>query len=105
MIIRSVHLEGSVAEADRERFDAHLRGPVSDALRTYPGLRQLRLRHRVRGEEGAPAVYAVFDLAFDSLQEMDAALESPTRQAVREAMAVARPLWTGRIFHLVYQES
>lgn len=105
MIIRSVHLEGTVADGDRDAFDAHLRGPVSQALRTYPGLRQLRLRRLVRGEEGAPAVYLAFDLYFDCLQAMDSALASPTRQAVRDAMVAARGLWTGRIFHLVYEET
>ena len=72
MIIRSAYLEGTVAAADRPAFDDHMRGPVMAAIGTYPGLRDVRLRELARGEEGAPAVYMVFDLYFDSLADMDA---------------------------------
>lgn len=104
MIIRSAYLEGSVAEADRAEFDAHMGGAVLQAIATYPNLRQVRLRKLARGEEGAPDIYMVFDLHFDSLQDMDAALASATRQAVRESIAQGMRLFRGRVYHLVYSE-
>lgn len=105
MIIRSAYLEGTVAEADRADFDAHMSGPVMAAIATYPGLRQLRLRQLQQADEGAPPVYMVFDLVFDSLQAMDAALASPTRQAVREIIAQGMKPFKGRVYHLVYSEA
>lgn len=104
MIIRSAFLEGSVAEADRAEFDAHMSGPVMAAIATYPGLREVRLRKLARSEEGAPGIHMVFDLHFDSLQAMDAALASATRQAVRETIAQGMRLFQGRVYHLVFSE-
>lgn len=104
MIIRCAFLEGTVAEADRAEFDAHMSGPVMAAIATYPGLRDVRLRRLARGEEGAPGIHMVFDLYFDSLQAMDEALASPTRQAVRETIAQGMRLFQGRVYHLVFNE-
>lgn len=104
MIIRSAYLEGAVAEADRAAFDAHMRGPVLAAIGTYPGLRQVRLRQIEQADEGAPPVYMVFDLIFDSLQAMDAALASPTRQAVRSIIQEGMRPFQGRVYHLVFNE-
>ncbi len=104
MIIRSAYLEGTVAEADRPAFDAHMRGPVMAAIATYPGLRDVRLRELARGEEGAPAVYMIFDLYFDSLADMDTALASATRQAVRATIQEGMRSFQGRVYHLVFSE-
>jgi len=53
MIIRSTYLEGTVASAEREAFDAHMSGPVLAAIATYPGLRQVRLRKLALADAGA----------------------------------------------------
>ena len=105
MIVRCAYLEGTVAEGDRAVFDAHMRGPVLSAIRTYPHIRDVRLRSLARGEEGAPAVYMIFDLYFDSMADMDAALASPTRQAVRSVIAQGMSMFQGRVFHLVFDEA
>ncbi|MBM3361655.1 MAG: EthD family reductase [Betaproteobacteria bacterium] len=104
MIIRSAYLEGTVASAEREAFDAHMSGPVLAAIATYPGLRQVRLRKLALADAGAPPIYMVFDLYFDSLQAMDAALASPTRQAVRDLIAQGMTPFQGRVYHLVFSE-
>ena len=104
MIIRSAYLEGSVAEADRRRFDQHMSGPVLAAIATYPEIRGVKLRHLVQADEGAPPICMIFDLYFDSVADMDAALASPTRQAVRGIIAEAMSVFKGRAYHLVFQE-
>lgn len=104
MIVRSAYLEGTVAEADRAEFDAHMAGPVLAAIATYPGLREVRLRRPLQADEGAPPIYLVFDLYFDDLQAMDAALASPIRQAVREAIAAGMRPFQGRVYHLVFSQ-
>jgi len=87
MIIRSAILEGSVADADSSQFDQQMRGPVLDAIATYPGIRSVKLRRLVQADAGTPPVYMVFDLYFDDIAAMDAALASPTRgrQCVRRS--------------------
>ena len=104
MIIRSAYLDGTVNESDRIAFDAHMSGPVLEAISTYLGIRDVRLRRLVRGEEGAPNLLMVFDLYFDSLEDMDAALASPTRQAVRSIIAQGMSMFHGRVFHQVFNE-
>jgi hypothetical protein len=104
MIVRSAYLEGTVASADRAEFDVHMGGPVMAAIATYPGLREVRLRKLAQADAGAPGIYMVFDLYFDSLSAMEAALASATRQAVRETIAQGMRLFQGRVYHLVYSE-
>ncbi len=104
MIIRSAMLEGSVAEADRTAFDRQMEGTVLHAIATYPGLREVRLRKPAETESGAPAIYVQFDLYFDDLAAMQAALASPVRHQVRETIAAVMPLFKGRVYHLVMQE-
>ena len=104
MIIRSAILEGSIPAADRAQFDAQMAGPVLAAIGTYPGIRQVKLRRLVQADEGTPPVYMVFDLYFDSLDAMNAALASPTRQAVRQQIGAVMGLFQGRVYHQVFSE-
>ena len=104
MIIRTAILEGSIPAADRQQFDAQMAGPVLAAIGTYPGIRQVKLRRLVQADEGAPPVYMAFDLYFDSLEAMNTALASPTRQAVRQQIAVVMGLFQGRVYHQVFSE-
>ena len=104
MIIRSAVMEGSVPEADRAAFDAQMEVTVLQAIATYPGIREVRLRKPAETEAGAPAVYMQFDLYFDSLAAMHAALATPVRHQVRETIAAVMPLFKGRVYHLVMEE-
>lgn len=105
MIIRMAVLEGRVPEARRAAFDAHMASVVLPAIRRYPGLRDARLRRPVEADEGAPPVYMVFDLCFDDLQAMKAALASPVRQEVRAVIAAGMGDFEGRVYHLVMEET
>ena len=104
MIIRSACLEGEVDEKDREAFDRQMRETVIAAIRTYPGIRDVRLRKLVQGEEGAPNIYMMFDLYFDSVDAMNQALASETRRLVRARIQEAMPSFKGRVFHLVFSD-
>jgi uncharacterized protein (TIGR02118 family) len=104
MIVRSAYLEGSVAEGDREAFDRQMSQTVMPAIATYPGIRDARLRRIRAADEGSPPVYMVFELYFDSMQDMDAALQSPIRQQVRGTLVEAMRLFKGRVYHLVFEQ-
>ena len=104
MIIRSACLEGDVDDKDREAFDSQMRETVVAAIRTYPLIRDVRLRRLVQGEEGAPSIYMMFDLYFDSLEDMNEALASDTRRLVRARIQEAMPSFKGRVFHLVFRD-
>jgi uncharacterized protein (TIGR02118 family) len=105
MIVRSAVLEGTVASAGREGFDNHMRTTVLAAIARYPGLRDVRLRWPVETEAGAPPVYCIFDLYFDSVAAMHAALASPTREAVRKSIGEVMAAFSGKVYHLVVDET
>jgi antibiotic biosynthesis monooxygenase (ABM) superfamily enzyme len=104
MIIRTAVLEGSVAAADRAGFDRQMNEDVLQAIATYPGIRDVRIRWPAESEAGAPDIYVLFDLYFDSLEAMHAALASPVRHQVREKIGAVMPAFKGRVYHLVLEE-
>jgi len=105
MITRCAVLQGSVPADQQAAFDKCMRETVVPALRTYPGIREVRLRRQVQADEGVVPVYMVFDLVFDDLAAMDAALASPTRQAVRSHMAEAMKDFQGKVVHRVFEDA
>ncbi len=104
MIIRTAVLEGTVAQAERAEFDRHMATTVVQAIARYPRIREIRLRRPVEAEAGAPAIYMMFDLHFDTLADMHAALASPVRQEVREQLGRIMSKFQGRVYHLVLSE-
>ena len=52
----------------------------------------------------APVIHVVFDLYFDDLAAMHAALASPVRQQVRTVIAAGMEGFKGRVYHVVYDE-
>lgn len=104
MIIRTAVLEGEVPAADKAHFDREMAETVLPAIRRYPGIREVKLRWRAEQEDGAPPVYLTFDLYFDSLEAMHAALASDIRQEVRRELGTIMPLFKGRVYHLILRE-
>lgn len=103
MILRSAILEGDVDAADRAAFDASMEGEVLAEIATYPGIKGVTLRRTVVADEGAPPIYMQFDLQFEDLAAMEAALASPVRAAVRSRLAAAMAPFRGRVYHVVSQ--
>lgn len=104
MIVRSAVLEGTIEGADRERFAHHMRQVVLPAIAQYPRIKDVRLRETVELDPEAPLVRFVFDLYFDSLEDMRFALASETRQRVRGTLGEFMSLLKGRVYHIVSSE-
>jgi len=104
MIARLAVLEGAVRPENRAAFDADMGGPVRDAIARYPGIRGVRLRSPLEQDAGAPPIYLIFELLFDDLAAMHAALTSPVRQEVRSLILKAMERFEGRVYHLVLGE-
>ncbi|MCB1397302.1 MAG: EthD family reductase [Rhodobacter sp.] len=94
-------LLGTVAPDDQPAFDAYMRDVVVPEIGTYPGIQGVTLRKLVQADEGAPALYMQFDLLFDSLADMDAALASPVRTAVRDRIKAGMAPFVGTVTHVV----
>ena len=101
MIIRSALLLGQVDPADQPAFDSYMRDTVVPAIATYPGIRAVSLRKTDHADPGAPPVYMQFDLRFDSLADMEAALASPVRDAVRDRIKAGMGPFRGTVTHVV----
>lgn len=104
MIIRTALLEGDVRPEDREAFDRYMRTTVVEQIMRYPGIRGVTVRRRVHADEGAPGVYMQFDLIFDDLAAMDAALASPVRAEVQAKIRAGMAPFTGKVSHIVYED-
>ena len=79
-----------------------MRDVVVPAIGTYPGLRNVTLRKIAEKDDGAPSLYMIFDLTFDSIEAMNAALASDTRTAVRETIKAGMGDFEGRVYHVVF---
>lgn len=101
MIIRSALLIGTVAPDKETAFDACMRGAVMEAIRQYPGLVDVTLRKTATADEGSPAIYMQFDLRFESMTAMEAALASPARAAVRSQIMAGMADFQGKTIHVV----
>ena len=104
MIVRSAILEGTVEPKDQPAFDAYMRDKVVTAIETYPGIRKVELKRLESVDEGFAPPYMVFDLHFDSIEAMNAALASETRQKVREMIAAGMGPFKGKVYHAVFEK-
>lgn len=102
MIIRSAYLEGHVQEASQQAFDAHMTGTVAEAILQYPGIKGLSIRKQVQSDPDMKPIYMQFDLSFESVEAMDAALASEMREKIQNKIRSGMAGFEGRVTHAVY---
>lgn len=100
MYTRCAYFEGTVDPDNQEYFDSFIDREVVPIMRTFPGLRQLRILRPVWREEGAPNYYQQFELTFDSLEAIEHFLESDERKANVAKIAEVLPLFKGTVKHM-----
>ena len=100
MHVRCAIFEGTVAEKDQKTFDAFIADKVLPILASFPKIRAARVLRAKSVEDNGPPVYQVFELQFDSAEDVAAALASPNRAKSRTALAEIMPLFKGRIYHI-----
>lgn len=105
MIIRTALLEGDVAPDDQPAFDAYMRDTVVAQIKRYPGIIGVDLRRRIPGhDDGAPDIYMQFDLLFEDVAAMEAALASPLRQEIQDKIKAGMGPFKGRVSHIVFKD-
>ena len=97
---RCAYFEGDVAPENQERFNNFIDEEVVPIMRTFPGLRQLRIYRPVWREEGALNLYQQFELTFDSEEDIEQFLASEERQANKDKLDQILPLFDGQIKHV-----
>ena len=107
IVVRSAVFDGVVLPENREQFRKNME-VLKQMVTQYPGIRDVRVRYmsdEVAPEEGAPHPYVTFDFYFNSVEDMDKALATPLRQETRDEIQKSMPLFKGKIYHFVREES
>jgi uncharacterized protein (TIGR02118 family) len=107
--LRCAYYKGTVAPADRPRFDEYIRDVHLPDVAAWPRLRHLRLLKnddRVFVTE-KPQYYQAFELAFDSQIDMDFCMASEERKETRRISARDKDsfkgLFEGEVHHVNYR--
>jgi len=105
MIIRTALLEGDVAPEDQAVFDTYMHDTVVEQIKRYPGILGVDLRRKIHADEAsAPNIYMQFDLLFEDLAAMEAALASPVRAEIQARIKAGMGPFRGRVTHIVSED-
>jgi uncharacterized protein (TIGR02118 family) len=107
--LRCAYYKGTVAPANRARFDTYVRDVHMPDVAAWPHLRHLRMMkndERVFIEE-KPQYYQAFELAFESQADMDACMASEarkeTRRVAKQDFDSFKGLFEGEVHHVNYR--
>ncbi|MEE9251656.1 MAG: hypothetical protein V3U93_11145 [Alphaproteobacteria bacterium] len=100
MYVRCAYFEGDVDPADRERFDSFMEAEIMPRLAKMPRVRAVRLLRGRAFEDDAPHFYQTIEQDYDSLEDIQNALASEIRAALREKLLEIMPLFEGRLSHI-----
>ncbi len=100
MYVRCAYFEGYVDPDDRQRFDEFMVTEIMPRLTKMPKVRAVRLLRGQAFEDDAPLIYQTIEQDYDSLEDIDRALASEVRAAMRKKLAEVMPLFKGRLYHI-----
>ncbi|WP_413872118.1 EthD family reductase [Albidovulum sp.] len=103
MLTLCAYYEGDVPEADRRRFDDHVRNVHLPLVARYPGLHSLRCHRGTAWNGAGPDHYLAFELGFASRADFDRAMASDIRRQAREDVGNFLPLFRGTVRHVLHQ--
>ena len=103
MYLRCAYFEGSVATADRERFESIVREQIAPQMLGFPRIRSLRFlwgREQVISDRN---FYLVVEHGYDSLEDIQVAITSDIRAGMQDTLDELVSLFDGRIYHVNYE--
>jgi uncharacterized protein (TIGR02118 family) len=101
MLTLCAYYEGDVPEADRRRFDDHVKNVHLPLVARYPGLHSLRHHRGIAWNGARPDHYLTFELGFASHADFDLAMASDIRRQAREDVGNFLPLFHGTVRHVL----
>ncbi len=100
MFMRCAYFLGKPLAGRDAEFHASLQG-IMQRYWGFEKIRAVQLLSAREHEEGAPPVYATLQLCFDNEADLQEALTSPYRQALRAQFAeTVLPLFEGQVKHI-----
>jgi hypothetical protein len=102
MIIRQAFFEGAIHAGKENAFKAYVAEKLMPMWLAFPGIREVKVLYNIERDDGAPSYPMVLWTAYDSLETLASALESPVRYESREMTKGLMEMFDGRIHHHVF---
>ncbi len=103
MYVRCTYFEGDVDPADRERFDSFMETEIMPRLARMPSVLDVSLLRGREFEDDATRFYQTIEQDYDSLEDIENALASEVRAALRAKLSEIMPLFEGRLSHINHE--
>ena len=103
MFVRHAYFEGTVALEDRERFETVVREQVAPGMRRFPRIRRLAYHWGLEFETDDRRIHLTIEHAYDSLEDIAAAITSEPRRAIQGPLDEMLSLFDGRVYHVNYE--
>ena len=100
MIVRCAIFEGTVRDGEQERFDALIMEQLVPLIRKFPRIIEVQVNRNLWTEAGAPPIYLMLQLWFQTEKDLEVALASPERAASRNKAMEILPMFEGRVYHM-----
>jgi hypothetical protein len=102
MIIRQAFFEGSIHAGREKAFRSYVAEKLLPMWIAFPGVKEVRVLYNVERDEGAPTYPMVLSTMYESREALAAALDSPVRYVSREMTKGLLEMFTGHIYHHVF---
>lgn len=100
MITRFALFEGTIHAGKTEAFRAAVMEELKPKWQIFPGARDVRVAFTDEADDGAPTYPLILAIDYDDRAAVEAALNSPERNACKEATEALLPrFFDGRIHH------
>lgn len=103
MIVRTACLQGSVKPQDIDRLDRFVAEEVVPLMKSFPGVRSVRVLRALCVEDDGPLLHMTFESAYDDEQAMRSAFTHPVRSELRARLEHIKPWFEGRMFHITHK--
>jgi antibiotic biosynthesis monooxygenase (ABM) superfamily enzyme len=103
MIIRCAFFRGRIKPGCEAAFQDLLEGRLIPLWRQFPGAEEVRVLHHAFSDAAAPELHMVLAIRYPDLQVMEAALQSPPREATRTPTRQLLDLFDGDVFHSTFE--
>lgn len=103
MLVRHAFFEGTVAPEDQARFESIVRERIAPGMQRFPRIRRLVYHWGREFEDDDRRFHLVIEHAYDSMQDMAAAITSAPRREIQEPLEEMLALFDGKVFHVNFE--
>jgi len=102
MIIRYAFFQGAPRPGCEAEFARLVDDDLAPLWAQFPGAEEVRIMRPFAADAGAPAFAIVLAIRYPDSETMNAALQSPPREATRLLTQSLLSLFDGNVFHVTF---